>query len=186
MNIFVLDQDPVRAASFQCDKHIVQMIRETAQLLATAHRVLDGKKDGKKWILESELDSKIPQATHFNHPCAVWVRQSADNYRWLVEHFGALLHVYALRYSKIHFYDQFLEPLAAYPYAIKSGWLTEWPKCMPDEFKKDSVIESYRNFYIKSKSRFAKWNHSLIPWWWPNQEGNGFIGNDKNRGNELP
>lgn len=189
MNIFVLDQDPYVAATMMCDKHIVQMIRETAQLLSTAHRVLDGKKVDKRWVLESSLDSKIPQATHFNHPCAVWARQTSENFQWLHIHFCSLLCEYTRRYGgKIHFYSQFAPLLQAYPYNIKSGRMTEWPKCMPDECKDDGlgVVWSYRNFYIMKKSRFAKWKHSQIPWWWPNQEGDGFIGNnDTNRRSKI-
>jgi len=43
MNIFILDKDPVLAAQLQCDKHVVKMIVESAQMLSTAHRMLDGK-----------------------------------------------------------------------------------------------------------------------------------------------
>ena len=43
MNIFHLDNDPIKAAQMMCDKHIVKMIVEYAQLLSTAHRVLDGE-----------------------------------------------------------------------------------------------------------------------------------------------
>ena len=35
MNIFVLDEDPVVAATMSCDKHVVKMILETAQMLST-------------------------------------------------------------------------------------------------------------------------------------------------------
>ena len=42
MNIFVLDRDPYKAAEMMCDKHVVKMILESAQMLSTAHRVLDG------------------------------------------------------------------------------------------------------------------------------------------------
>ena len=42
MNIFILDEDPVQAAQLQCDKHVVKMIVESAQMLSTAHRMLDG------------------------------------------------------------------------------------------------------------------------------------------------
>lgn len=41
MNIFHLDRDPVVAARMMCDKHVVKMIVEYAQLMSTAHRVLD-------------------------------------------------------------------------------------------------------------------------------------------------
>ena len=43
MNIFHLDNDPIKAAQMMCDKHIVKMIVEYAQLMSTAHRVLDGE-----------------------------------------------------------------------------------------------------------------------------------------------
>lgn len=42
MNIFYLDRDPVKAAEYAVDRHVVKMIQETAQLLSTAHRVIDG------------------------------------------------------------------------------------------------------------------------------------------------
>ena len=42
MNIFVLHDDPVLAAQDQCDKHVVKMIVESAQMLSTVHRMLDG------------------------------------------------------------------------------------------------------------------------------------------------
>ena len=43
MNIFYLDKDPVKAAKYSCDKHVVKMILESAQMLCTAHRVQDGE-----------------------------------------------------------------------------------------------------------------------------------------------
>ena len=41
MNIFVLDKDPRVAARMLCDKHVPKMIVESAQMLSTAHRLLD-------------------------------------------------------------------------------------------------------------------------------------------------
>ena len=42
MNIFYLHRDPIVAAEMSCDKHVVKMILESAQLLCTCHRVQDG------------------------------------------------------------------------------------------------------------------------------------------------
>ena len=42
MNIFFIDRDPVLAARYHCDKHVPKMIVEYAQLMSTAHRLLDG------------------------------------------------------------------------------------------------------------------------------------------------
>ena len=48
MNIFILNDDPVIAAKEQCDKHVVKMIVESAQMLSTAHRMLDGVMDKRR------------------------------------------------------------------------------------------------------------------------------------------
>jgi hypothetical protein len=62
MNIFYLNSDPERAAQLQYNKHVVKMILESAQLLCSAHIMLD-----------SEID--VPyKLTHKNHPSAIWVR----------------------------------------------------------------------------------------------------------------
>ena len=42
MNIFYLDKDPIVAAQMSCDKHVCKMIIESAQMLSTAHRMIDG------------------------------------------------------------------------------------------------------------------------------------------------
>mgnify|MGYP003645011953 CR=1 FL=1 len=42
MNIFFLDERPDKCAEMHNDKHCVKMILESAQMLSTAHRELDG------------------------------------------------------------------------------------------------------------------------------------------------
>ena len=94
MNIFYLDEDPRQCAEWMVDKHIVKMILETAQLLSTAHRVLDGiesidTSSGRKkkvYKLNDDRDLVLYSATHINHPSALWARQAEEQYHWLVEH----------------------------------------------------------------------------------------------------
>ena len=43
MNIFELHTDPVTCAKMHVDKHVVKMPTEYAQMLSTAHRLLDGQ-----------------------------------------------------------------------------------------------------------------------------------------------
>ena len=38
MNIFFLDENPQKAAQSLCDKHVVKMVLETAQMCSTAAR----------------------------------------------------------------------------------------------------------------------------------------------------
>ena len=91
MNIFYLDPHPTVAAQQCCDKHVVKMILESAQMLSTAHRVLD-KNDNELLYKEA----------HKNHPSTKWVRESHLNYQWLYAHFVALGEEYTARYGKIH------------------------------------------------------------------------------------
>jgi len=42
MNIFYVHKNPIVAAKMLIDKHVVKMIVESAQMLSTAHRLLDG------------------------------------------------------------------------------------------------------------------------------------------------
>ena len=109
MNIFHLDNDPVKAAQMMCDKHVVKMIVEYAQLMSTAHRVLDGTeyydktKNGRKikrWKLNGAAEERLLyKASHVNHPSNIWVRKCNDNYRWLYKHFRALCDEYTRRYG---------------------------------------------------------------------------------------
>jgi hypothetical protein len=99
MNIFFLSEDPYEAASMQVDRHVVKMILESAQLLSTAHRILDGDDSG---VLPDYRDTLFYRATHKNHPSARWIRESVENYNWLVDHFDGLLREYTHRYKKQH------------------------------------------------------------------------------------
>ena len=92
MNIFFLDPDPDTCAQLHCDKHNVKMILEYAQLLSTAHHVLDG----------DDAPPGIYKVTHRNHPSAVWVRESMQHYRWLHKLLDACCLDYTRRYQRTH------------------------------------------------------------------------------------
>lgn len=153
MNIFFLDKNPVTAAKMQCDKHVVKMILETAQMLSTAHHV-----NG------SQLDPDVLyKQTHVNHPSSVWCRASLANYTWLYEHFVALCDEYTHRYGKVHLSDtKFRELFKTVPYHVETKF-TKPPKCMPDEYKAGTVIQSYQNYYYYTKRSFAKYTNRPCP-----------------------
>ena len=156
MNIFILDENPVRAARMQCDRHVVKMTLETAQMLSTAINELGGQSPYK--------------TAHVNHPCSVWARQSVENFRWLYRHGMALSLEYTKRYGKIHKSEavirQSLDALSTV--SMTPGERTPFPLCMPDEYKCNDAVESYRRFYIGEKARFAQWNKTTqSPSWWP-------------------
>jgi hypothetical protein len=155
MNIFILDTDPVRAAEMQCDKHVVKMVSEAAQLLCT---VFDP--DTTPW-----------KHTHYNHPCAKWARESKENFNWLVRHGLALAYEYTYRYDKVHKAQVVIEWCVEQSRHIdwKGVEQTPFVQTMPDQYRLTDTVTAYRNFYIGEKSRFAKWNKTRpAPNWYIN------------------
>lgn len=180
MNLFVLDSNPVLAAQQQCDKHVVKMIVESAQMLSTAHRMLDGKlerrpsKSGKTmskyWVLPDKREDKFYKAVHMHHPCTVWTMQSDKNYNWHYNHFIALCDEYRYRYGKTHKTDCDLRyALADTPKNIPNGSLTPQPLAMkanPECMNYNDIVGSYRKFYQTKQDRFKMaWTRRKIPEW---------------------
>jgi|TARA_R110000824_G_scaffold50752_6_gene141511 hypothetical protein len=185
MNIFILDNDPVIAAQMQCDKHVVKMIVESAQMLSTAHRMIDGvmeKRLSKSFRATPyyKLDEKdnrediLYKAVHFNHPSTVWTRECCKNYRWHYNHFIALCDEYTHRYDKIHSTDKKLRNiLKSLPHKIlRSPFLTPFKLAMgsnPECVSQDAV-HSYRKFYETKQGRFNMvWTKRQKPEWFCTQ-----------------
>jgi hypothetical protein len=176
MNIFYLDHDVRKCAEMHNDKHVVKMILEYAQLLSTAHRILDGvlstgvSASGRKktlYVLTDNRDTVLYSATHANHPSAVWVRQSDKNYDWLFALFQALMDEYTYRYDKVHACSKLEMYLARIPNNIPQKPFTEPTPAMPDDVKVlNDSISSYRQYYIQNKTHLANWKKRDVPTWY--------------------
>jgi len=161
MNIFVLDKDPVKAAQMHCDKHCVKMVLELYQQLGSALR-RHGATDNM--MPKTQKGTPLKGGYH-NHPCTRWVGDSRANFDWACDHAIALAEEYTYRYGKRHKSQQIIEWCVTNKLNICDKGFTEPPKAMPDECKLESVIDSYRNYYIKEKKSFAKWKNRDIPEW---------------------
>ena len=150
MNIFYLHKDPEQAAKYMYNKHVVKMILESAQLLCTAHLLLDGD------------DANVPyKATHKNHPSAIWARESAENYSWLYFHMLALGDEYTRRYGKTHLtIEKCKLALARLPKNILNKPFVDPPQCMPDEYKATDSVTGYWNYYINGKTSVVNSNET--------------------------
>ncbi len=161
MNIFAVNEDPRLAALQLPDKLIPKMIVESAQMLSTAHRVLDG---------DTNADAKLLyKKAYENHPSTIWVRQDAMNYWWLWMHALTLCEEYKWRFSpdgvspaKSHKTEFVIHQLQDLPLNIPTekdtSWevLTDLPLCMPDQYKQGSnhhmyTTESYQQFITQDK-----------------------------------
>jgi len=152
MNVFYTNDDPTICAFEHCTVHTRKMIIEYAQMLSTAHRVLDGDTDADKY--------NFYKKTHVNHPSAKWVRQSKANYWWLYRTFVNLCNIYENNAHRKHATSRLLVPLSIIPKNIPDGEFTDPPMAMPDEFKCDDTTLAYRN-YVNSK--YVDWRTRTRP-----------------------
>ena len=187
MNIFILDNDPALAAMQQCDKHVVKMIVESAQMLSTAHRMLDGRLtkrlsgSGKRmvscYVMDDRREDVIMKAVHFNHPCTKWTMESSGNYRWHWTHLRALCREYTHRYDKTHRVEtERLKILKKPPDNIPRGSLTPFRLAMkdcPECAALGDPVEAYRAFYQTKQDRFPMvWTRREVPEWFNFKETN--------------
>ena len=180
MNIFYLHEDPIQNAKWHIDKHIVKMPIEYAQLMSTAHRLLDGEmylgktaigRNIKRWRLYDEREDILYKASHINHPSAIWVRESIENYFQMYKLYMAVLAEFTNRYGKIHGSSKPSIALIRPPSNIPMVKGTQLPQCMPEMCKvKDNPILAYRNYYIVEKNSFASWKNREIPEWFQTKD----------------
>ena len=164
MNIFYVDDKDEadscnKSAQAQPDKMLVKMPLETAQMLCTAHRELDGD--------EYADEVGLYKRAYWNHPCTVWARQTSSNYIWLYEHFLALGEEYKYRYGREHAsIIKLAKPLLCIPENIKTDAMTTPAQAMPDEDKNDDPVKAYRD-YCTHEKHYAKWEKGRAkPEWW--------------------
>lgn len=150
MNIFYLDSDIQKCAQAHCDKHVVKMILEYAQLLFTTAR-------------NGGID-KGYKITHINHPCAKWVRDSEHNFLYLVDLQSRLNDEYKLRYSgKDHKSYLLVSNELEMPVLPRKPFY-EPPKCVPDDLKHLDTISAYRAYYRGEKAYFCTWKANKPEW----------------------
>jgi len=160
MNIFFLDENPKLSAQYHNNSHCVKMILETAQLLCGVHHVSN-----------PSSTHQVPyKLSHKNHPCSIWARESLSNYLYLCELGLELGKEYTYRYGKKHKSIEVIEWCIVNKPNIPDIGFTTPAMAMPDEFKVDSVVESYRNYYMEAKKELASWKKREKPLWFEKKE----------------
>lgn len=167
MNLFVLHTNPVIAARMHCDRHVVKMITETAQLLSYVHHTLNPK-------FAVRVGMYRVNKAHMKHPCTLWMLENSTNYRWAYELLLALLDEYEHRYKptkpKYVRIRELLPYFEQLPNKIKMTRhdkplsfvlaMKKAPQCMTE-----NAVDSYRRYYIVDKAGFAKWTRRKQPRW---------------------
>ena len=153
MNIFVLDLDPIKCATFHVDRHVVKMLLESGQLLSNAHHFLEG----------TGLYKKVFP----NHPCSIWARESKANYKWLAQLADELCHEYTFRYNKDHAWHEQIHWLLNNTPDLPDIPMTAIRQAMPDSCKVEGdAVQAYRNYYCKEKTHIAAWKKRPVPDWY--------------------
>ena len=155
MNIFFLDKNPKICAEYHCDKHVVKMILESAQMLSTAYQRHSGKEE------------KVYKPAYPKHPMTIWVGDSIQNFGWTLLLGNWLGCEFERRYNKMHksmkIINYFIDFNLTWKDKLPKKNFTTPPLCMPDEFKCEDYIQAYRNYYINKKKSFAKFTHREVP-----------------------
>lgn len=162
MNIFILSLCIIECATFHCNAHCLKMCTEYAQLLCSAHRILDED-------LEQEFDKVCYKKSHKNHPCAIWVRQSSSNYLWLYELFKCLCREFTRRFGGIHLSQKKLQKfLGKLPKNIPIGPLTPFAQAITNKkIQESDPVLAYRIFYLTNKKEkgILSWKTRDQPPW---------------------
>jgi hypothetical protein len=183
MNIFILHEDPKEAAIMHCERHILKMIIEHTQMLATTyyhtidiHRkkeIAENQEKVKKLFKgfprkDEDGNDKPYAITHVNHPCTVWTRESLTNFNWLLDCTKYMCEEFTYRYGGKHSVEFIIDWMYENPPNLKDIGLTEFAQAMPDVYKSDSATEAYRKYYA-FKTTYMKVHWKLedrIPNWW--------------------
>jgi len=159
MQIFILHKDVNINAQFYVDKHVVKILTELCQIISTVYR---------KNVPDSWIPDFIFKSTHEKHPCVLWCGKNISNFCYCIELAEALYNEYQYRYNKpekhtrakqiINYFKMVIPSLPCEP-------ISPFAQAIPEQYKSDDAIESYREYYRKEKRHLFKWTKRPIPEW---------------------
>ena len=166
MNIFYLDKSPVLAAQMLCDRHALngKMAVEMGQMMAN----LFSPERLAQEDCPRTATGKITKHSYYNHPCSVWIRKSYGNFFWALMHGMAICQERKFRTGKDlngtgAFLDWVFENMLELEFSNEIP--TSPALCMPDEYKTDCPVKSYRNYYKIGKKHLLKYTKREAPKW---------------------
>ena len=131
MNIFVLDENPVKSAQAMDCVRVPKMVTESAQMMASALRRW-GATDEQMPLTKSGSPYK---GGYHHHPCTIFAGDTRTNFLWLATHALALCREYEQRFLKEHACKQPIIHMIEWVDYIPEGELTPFALAMPDEYR---------------------------------------------------
>jgi hypothetical protein len=151
MNIFLLDRNPEKCARYHCDKHVIKMILESAQIMCS--------------VLWKTGVYAPYRPTHLSHPCVIWAGESVTNWLWLKSLATALNCEYRYRFKKSNDHRSYLVILALPIPTIPDCGLTPHVQVMPETYRCTNPVRAYRHYYVHEKAKIARWTNRTMPPW---------------------
>ena len=161
MNRFLINYSPELCARDMCDKHVVKMPLEEAQMLCTTVRL---------HAPEYAEEAGLYRAVHQKHPCTIWAGQTRANYLYSLDMFREMCREYTYRYGKVHASWRLYDALVDAAQYVPDGNITPHPECFSEHTDLKSgrpwPIQSYRKFYMTKQKRFKMvWTKRDMPEW---------------------
>ena len=120
----------------------------------------------EKKAAKFQEDGKIYKFSQKNHPCAIWVRQSEENYKWLCNLGLELCKEYTARYERTHKTEAIIKFCAKnVPTKFEGEGWSQPAQVMPEEYRDKDPVTAYRKYYQGEKSGFAVWPKGKKPKW---------------------
>lgn len=155
MNIFILDSDLKTNAKYYCDKHVVKMILESAQLLCTVVNLKGGVAPYK--------------TTHINHPCTKWLMEDGSHWDMLVDLVKDLNEEYKYRFNHEHNHKSFDVIMSLNKPKYDTNQFKGMFNSVTDEVRRTNIVDTirlYREYYKdKFKTIDMKWTRRGCPDW---------------------
>ena len=156
MNLFILSLIPKKIAEYMMDKHISKILLEAVQMLCSAKRVVDP---------DDPINENIYKLAHKNHPVTIWCRKSKANFLWTLDLIEELHKEWKYRYNhpenknhKSYVMAQILKEHLPTDDKFEYQCLTPFALAMPDKYKSEDAVLSYRNYYMsEEKQKIASW-----------------------------
>ena len=143
MVVYFLDNDPKKAAICLCDGHIQTSL---LSLVGTFKNI---------------VDDKFPKTNNVNYSIIQWTMESKENCNWLMSYTEELGKEYKKRFKKENACIKIINNVKL-P-TLPDRKLTPFPLVLPDKYKLEDPIESYREYYICEKSKKAVWERGTNP-----------------------
>lgn len=174
MNLFRLDNDPVKACEYYQDLHVNKIIIEGSQLVANCYPLERLKEEDCP-----RTQKGTPRVYgNYNHPLAKWVRENKSNFNWTIAHLEGLLKEKEHRFGpKKHFTEDFVKWAKQNPPDLKEEPESEYPQCFKtfaECIVPGDPVQGYQNYYNTAKREFAfgkttkkaTWTNRSIPYFW--------------------